>query len=68
MSVRVAVRHGVPIASAGTSVPWLARLPFPVRTIIWRWRRLIAMVVGVGIALGLGMTMLGMNRGHMELL
>lgn len=59
VNVSVADQFGVPIVSAHTAVPWLARLPYPLRTVVRRWRSPITMVVGVGIALALGMTMLG---------
>jgi ABC-type lipoprotein release transport system permease subunit len=45
----------------------LAGLPYPVRTVIRRWREMIGMVLGVGIALGIGMTMLGVNAASIDL-
>lgn len=43
-------------------------LPFPIRTILRRWRGMVGMVVGVGIALGLGMTLMATSRASMDFL
>jgi ABC-type lipoprotein release transport system permease subunit len=49
------------------STRWLAGLPYPVRTVLRRWREMIGMIIGVGIALGIGMTMLGVNAATIEI-
>jgi ABC-type lipoprotein release transport system permease subunit len=46
----------------------LARLPYPLRNVLRRWRGLVGMIVGVGLALGIGMTMLAVSRATTELL
>lgn len=46
---------------------WSAGLPFPVRTVLRRWREMIGMIAGVGIALGIGMTMLGVNAATLDI-
>ena len=43
------------------------RLPYPLRTLLRRWRGMLGMVLGVGIALGIGMAMLGVNRAILDL-
>src|SRR5690242_1713456 len=45
----------------------LARLPYPVRTVLRRWPGMIGMMLGVGIALGVGLTMLGVNKAALDL-
>ena len=45
----------------------IASWPYPVRTVLRRWRGTIGMIVGVGIALGIGMTMLGVNTATIEI-
>lgn len=45
----------------------IASWPYPVRTVLRRWREAIGMIVGVGIALGIGMTMLGVNAATIEI-
>jgi len=68
MSVKLDSQQVAPLVAPHYSIPWTARLPFAVRTVLRRWRSLIAMVVGVSIGLGIGMTMLGIARGNMDLL
>ncbi|MGE3908938.1 MAG: ABC transporter permease [Chloroflexota bacterium] len=46
---------------------WLAGLPYPVRTVLRRWREMIGMILGVGIALGIGMMMLGINAATLDI-
>lgn len=48
-------------------IPWRARLPFPLRDTIRRWRSLLGMVLGVGIALGLALTNLAVSNASVEL-
>ena len=54
-----------PLSKLG--VPWLLRLPYPVRTVLRRWRGLVGMVIGVGIALGIGMLFLGVSKSKVDL-
>jgi ABC-type lipoprotein release transport system permease subunit len=44
----------------------LMTLPFPVRSVLRRWRGMVGMVLGVGIALGVGMTLLGIAKGSID--
>jgi ABC-type lipoprotein release transport system permease subunit len=44
----------------------LLALPFPVRTVVRRWRGMTGMVVGVGVALGLVLTMMGLLGASMS--
>jgi putative ABC transport system permease protein len=53
--------------SAVADVPWLLRLPYPVRTVVRRWRGLVGMIIGVGIALGIGMLFLGVSKSKVDL-
>jgi putative ABC transport system permease protein len=46
---------------------WLAGLPYPVRTVLRRWREMVGMTLGVGIALGVGMGMLGVNTATLDI-
>ncbi len=68
MSADVATEQLAGVVPPQYSIPWTARLPFALRTVLRRWRSLIAMVIGVSIGLGIGMTMLGIARGNIELL
>ncbi|MGE3268768.1 MAG: ABC transporter permease [Chloroflexota bacterium] len=52
---------------AARPAPWRASLPYPVRTVLRRWREMVGMILGVGIALGIGMTMLGVNAATLEI-
>ena len=52
--------HPVPVS-------WLLSMPYPVRTVIRRWRGLTGMVMGVGIALGIGMLFLGVSKSKVDL-
>ena len=47
---------------------WLLRVPFPLRSLLRRWRGTLGMMVGVGIALGLGMSLLGTTNATMDLI
>jgi ABC-type lipoprotein release transport system permease subunit len=47
---------------------WSHGLPFPVRAVLRRWRRLLGMVVGVGLALGLAMTLMATTRASVDFL
>ncbi|HEY1296834.1 MAG TPA: ABC transporter permease [Chloroflexota bacterium] len=49
-------------------IGWAARLPYPVRNAIGRWRSLLSMMLGVGIALSIGMTILAVISAEMDLL
>jgi len=49
-------------------VGWVARLPYPVRNAVGRWRSLLSMMLGVGIALSIGMTILAVISAEMDLL
>jgi ABC-type antimicrobial peptide transport system permease subunit len=49
-------------------IGWLARLPYPVRNAVSRWRSLLSMMLGVGIALSIGMTILAVISAEMDLL
>jgi putative ABC transport system permease protein len=68
VSVNAAAEQLAAVVPPDYSISWTARLPFALRTVLRRWRSLIAMVIGVSIGLGIGMTMLGIARGNMELL
>jgi ABC-type antimicrobial peptide transport system permease subunit len=46
----------------------VARLPYPVRNALGRWRTLLSMILGVGIALSIGMTILAVISAEMDLL
>jgi len=52
---------------AAVSLPWTARLPYPLRDAVLRWRSMLGMMVGVGIALGLGMTLLAASAASVDL-
>lgn len=45
----------------------LADLPYPLRTVLRRWRGMLGMIAGVGLALGIGMVLLGVSRATMDL-
>ena len=49
------------------AIAWLLALPFPLRSVVRRWRGLLAMMVGVGIALSIVMTLLAIGRASLEL-
>ena len=52
----------------GTRSPGvLSDLPYPVRTVLRRWRGMVGMIVGVGLALGIGMGLLGVATASLEL-
>jgi hypothetical protein len=42
-------------------------MPFPLRSVVRRWRGLLAMMIGVGIALSIVMTLLAIGRASLEL-
>ena len=44
----------------------LARLPYPVRDALRRWRSMLGMVAGVGLALGIGMVMIGVSAASVD--
>ncbi|MFN8523156.1 MAG: FtsX-like permease family protein [Chloroflexota bacterium] len=46
---------------------WLYGLPFPLRSVLRRWRGTVGMMIGVGIALGIGMMFLGVNKATVDL-
>ncbi|MBI4213633.1 MAG: ABC transporter permease [Chloroflexi bacterium] len=48
-------------------VPWSARLPYPARDALRRWRGLVGMMIGVGIALGIGMAIIGITSASLDL-
>lgn len=48
-------------------LPWLLRLPYPVRNVLRRWRGLLGMILGVGIALSIGMTLLAVIQAELLL-
>lgn len=48
-------------------IGWAPRLPFPLRSLLTRWRSTVGMILGVGIALGIGMTLLGSTNAVTEL-
>ena len=52
---------------AAVSLPWTARLPYPLRDAVLRWRSMLGMMVGVGIVLGLGMTLLAASAASVDL-
>jgi putative ABC transport system permease protein len=54
-------------AAPAFAVPWLLRLPYPVRNMLRRWRGLLGMMVGVGIALSIGMTILAVVQAELNL-
>ena len=59
--------RSAPLPGDALDVPWLLRLPYPVRTVLRRWRGLVGMVIGVGIALGIGMLFLGVSKSKVDL-
>lgn len=63
--LRVSAPARRPLAdpAAPIRIPWLLRLPYPVRTLLRRWRGMIGMIIGVGIALSLTMTILAVSKG-----
>lgn len=42
-------------------------IPYPVRSVLRRWREMIGIVIGVGIALGIVMTLSGVGRAVMDI-
>ena len=48
-------------------VPWSARLPYPARDALRRWRGLVGMMIGVGIALGIGMAIIGITSASLDI-
>lgn len=46
---------------------WWQRLPFPVRSVLNRWRGMLAMIAGVGIALSLAMTMMAFGKALIDM-
>ena len=48
--------------------PWASELPYPLRSVLRRWRTLMGIVVGVGLALGLAMTLMATSRASVDLL
>lgn len=59
---------GIGDSVPGATVPWLLRLPYPVRNLLRRWRGMLGMVIGVGIALSIGMTLLAVLQADLNLL
>src|SRR5215469_2920561 len=57
----------VPLRSR-SAIGWVARLPYPIRNAVGRWRTLLSMMLGVGIALSIGMTILAVISAEMDLL
>ena len=45
----------------------LADLPYPVRTVLRRWRGMVGMTIGVGLALGISMGLLGVATATLDL-
>src|SRR5215813_13479113 len=54
------LERGTSVTPEQTRLPRLLALPFPVRTVVRRWRGMVGMIIGVGVALGLVMTMMGL--------
>lgn len=52
---------------AEIDIPWSARLPYPLRDAVRRWRSMLGMMLGVGIALGLGMTIIAASAASTDL-
>lgn len=48
-------------------IGWAARLPYPVRNVLRRWRGLLGMMIGVGIALSVVTTLLAMSQGNIDI-
>jgi putative ABC transport system permease protein len=46
---------------------WLARLPFPLRSVLRRSRGMLGMMVGVGLSLGIVMTLLAVSQAGVRL-
>ena len=44
----------------------LARLSYPVRTVLRRWRDMVGMILGVGLALGIAMALLGVSTAALD--
>lgn len=59
---RVADEPAVALSPARYRPHWQHYLPFPLRTIVRRWRGMLAMIAGVGIALSLAMTMMVLSK------
>jgi ABC-type antimicrobial peptide transport system permease subunit len=55
--------QNVAVALRGSSrqsrLPALLRLPFPIRTIVRRWRGVLSILIGLSVALGLVLTLMG---------
>lgn len=43
------------------------RLPYPLRTLLHRWRGLLGMMLGVGIALSMAMTLFAVSKASLDL-
>jgi ABC-type lipoprotein release transport system permease subunit len=60
-----------PVGAGRLSAPLprlrIGGLPYPIRTVVRRWRGMLGMILGVGIALGISMAMLGVNAAVMDL-
>lgn len=54
-------------APARLPVSWAMALPYPLRTLLHRWRGMLGMMIGVGIALSLAMTMFAVSKASIEL-
>ncbi len=44
----------------------LVDVPYPIRSVLRRWREMVGIVLGVGIALGIVMTLSGVGRAIMD--
>jgi lipoprotein-releasing system permease protein len=70
MPTALVVAIDAPLATRSRTdhIPWLLRLPYPMRNALGRWRTLASMIAGVGIALSIGMTLLAVISAQMDLL
>jgi ABC-type antimicrobial peptide transport system permease subunit len=56
-----------PRVGSADAASGMLRWPYPVRSVLRRWKSLLGMMLGVGIALGIGMLMLGVSKASTEL-
>ncbi|MCC7366942.1 MAG: ABC transporter permease [Chloroflexi bacterium] len=62
------VRLAEPFPASAASGGVLRGLPFPLRSVVRRWRTLVGMILGVGVALGIGMTIMAVSSASVNLL
>ena len=62
------VRPGPSSPASARRVSWTHDLPFPLRSVLRRWRGMLGMIAGVGLALGLAMTLMATSRASVDFL